>query len=428
LELFVKVLNENPLVSILLPLLFLMPLLAWSQTAPSLPFSVYPLYDESGEPDKCGFDPEQAASLRKSLGDHWGYGYDDLLADLELWRSSPYVTIDSIGASVQNRAIWELTITADPVPARPRRTIHIHARTHPGEVQSWWVTREIIKILLAEDDFSRSVRDSCVFYIIPMYNPDGVELGYPRENANGIDIESNWNKYPLQPEVAALRKRFYELMTSGAPIEIALNMHSAYGTSRYFVYHAAAGSSDEYAMLQKQFIEGTRAHFPGGIRPWDYFVSWKTGTATQYPESWFWMNYHESVMALTYEDMNDPSAGEFDRTAHAIVQGIIDYLGRSKTHVAASPLPAPAAFVLEQNYPNPFNAATTITWQLPGDGPVSVRLYDLLGRERAVLFEGIQMAGRHALRWDASGWPSGVYFIGMQAGRYRAIRQAVIAR
>ena len=42
--------------------------------------------------------------------------------------------------------------------------------------------------------------------IIPMINPDGVELEYNRENANGIDIESNWNTYPHQPEVQALRQ------------------------------------------------------------------------------------------------------------------------------------------------------------------------------------------------------------------------------
>jgi hypothetical protein len=424
-----KILHANPRVLVLLYFPFLMPVLSNAQVpGESLPFAADLRFAESDELDKCGFDPEQAAALRKTLGDHWGYGYDDLLTDLQIWQNNPYVTIDSIGASVQNRALWELTITADSAPINPRRTVYIHARTHPGEVQSWWVTKEIITILLAEDDFARSVRDSCVFYIIPMYNPDGVELEYPRENANGIDIESNWNKSSVQPEVAALRSRFQTLMTSRAPIEIALNMHSAYGTNRYFVYHDAAGTSASYAVLQRQFIEGTRAWFPGGIRPWSHYISWKTGTATQYPESWFWLNYRESVMALTYEDMNDPSAGAFDRTANAIVHGIIDYLGRSRTQVVASAPPVPAAFILEQNYPNPFNTATTIPYQLALDGPVSVRLYDLLGREVALLFEGNQTAGRHSLRWDATGWPSGVYYISLQAGMYRGVKQAVIVR
>jgi len=408
---------------------FSLPALAFSQTNDyRLPFSAGYLLDESGNPDKCGFDPELSERLLKTLGEHWGYGYDSLLVDLQGWQNSPYVTIDSIGASVQNRAIWELTITADTILLKPRRRVYIHARTHPGEVQSWWVTRGMIHILLAEDEYSRSVRDSCVFHIVPMYNPDGVELEYPRENANGIDIESNWNKYPVQPEVAVLRKRFYELMTSGAPIEVALNMHSAYGTKRYFVYHDAAGTSADYAALQRQFIEDTRAFFPGGIQPWSFFVSWKNGTATQYPESWFWLNYRASVMALTYEDMNDPSAGDFYRTAHALVRGIMAYLNRKSTKVSTTVTPALSGMVLEQNYPNPFNPVTTITYQLEQNAPVGIRIYDMQGRERAVLFEGTQTAGRHSVTWDATGWPSGVYYIGMQAGTYRGIKQAVLVR
>ena len=62
-----------------------------------------------------------------------------------------------------------------------------------------------------------------------MHNPDGVELGYPRENANGIDIESGWDDLVLQPEVSALKNRFIDLMIPVAnPIKVALNMHSAY--------------------------------------------------------------------------------------------------------------------------------------------------------------------------------------------------------
>ncbi|MCI0694542.1 hypothetical protein L0337_21345 [candidate division KSB1 bacterium] len=43
-----------------------------------------------------------------ALGPGWGYNYDSLLVDLKTWRQSPYVVIDSVGASVQNRALWRL--------------------------------------------------------------------------------------------------------------------------------------------------------------------------------------------------------------------------------------------------------------------------------------------------------------------------------
>ncbi|MCK5453584.1 MAG: hypothetical protein KAJ16_04440, partial [Calditrichia bacterium] len=255
-------------------------------------------------------------------GPHWGYGYDSLLADLPRWAQSSYVTIDSLGASVQNRALWQLTITADSPPTEPRRTVHVHARTHPNEVQGWWVTDELINLLLSEDPFSQFIREKCVFYIIPMYNPDGVELEYPRENANGVDLESNWNANPVEPEVAVLRQRFTDLMASTAPIEVAMNMHSAWVGKRYFVYHDTAGTSVAFTILEQDFIGGVRYYYLTGIEPWNYFISWTSGTPLVYPESWFWLNHAEAVMALTYEDMNSASAGNYDITAYALLHGV----------------------------------------------------------------------------------------------------------
>ena len=85
--------------------------------------------------DKCGLPHPDT---EKTEIDNWGYGYADLLADLEVWDESPYLSIDSLGASVQNRALWQLTITADEMAIEPKKVIFIHARTHPNEVQAWW--------------------------------------------------------------------------------------------------------------------------------------------------------------------------------------------------------------------------------------------------------------------------------------------------
>ncbi|MGQ9798859.1 MAG: hypothetical protein ACUVRG_06140, partial [Ignavibacterium sp.] len=160
-----------------------------------------------------------------------------------------------------------------------------------------------------------------------MYNPDGVELGYPRRNANNVDLESNWFTFPNEPEVAALKARFISLMSSTNPIEVELNMHSSSLCKRYFVYHDSAGTSTQFALMQQNFIEGIRAYYPNGIEPWNYYVSWTGGNPMKYPESWFWYYYGESVMALTYEDMYQCSGtGNFNITANAILRGVMDYM------------------------------------------------------------------------------------------------------
>ncbi|MFC1620462.1 M14 family zinc carboxypeptidase [Candidatus Neomarinimicrobiota bacterium] len=353
--------------------------------------------------------------MSMELGDGFGYGYDTLLEDLERWGQSAYATIDSVGASVQNRTIWQLTITNAIENDHPRRTVFIHARTHPIEVQSTWVTNEIINLLLSEGPSIQALRDSVVFYIIPMLNPDGVELGYYRENAHGIDIESNWSiPHLVEPEVAAIRLRLTELMNSEAPIEVALNMHSAYACKRYFVFHDSAGTSLYFTTLEKQFIESVRSYFPAGIEPWNYYVSWRYSTPTRYPESWFWMNYGEAVMALTYEDMNCDTASAFDSTARALIFGVRDFLGLSTLVNIAERDNLPTQYILEQNYPNPFNSSTVLRFSFPESIDANIFIYDIRGRLVNVLRNGPGPAGQRQVRWDGRDTfgrelPSGVY-------------------
>jgi len=76
---------------------------------------------------------------------------------------------------------------------------------------------------------------------------------------------------------------------------------------------------------------------------------------------------------------------------------------------------APRSFELLANYPNPFNPTTTITYQLPQASRVSIRVFDVLGRQVAQLLDGNVEAGRHTLRWEASGYASGLYIYRMVA-------------
>ncbi len=70
----------------------------------------------------------------------------------------------------------------------------------------------------------------------------------------------------------------------------------------------------------------------------------------------------------------------------------------------------PAEFALEQNYPNPFNPMTIIAFALPKSGPVSLDLFNVLGQKVSTLVEGDFPAGQHEIEFDASGYPSGIYF------------------
>jgi hypothetical protein len=79
----------------------------------------------------------------------------------------------------------------------------------------------------------------------------------------------------------------------------------------------------------------------------------------------------------------------------------------------------PQEFRLGQNYPNPFNPSTVIPFELAEAGQVSISIYDVTGRIVKVLLDRSMYAGKHTIQWDATGIPSGLYFVKMEAGAMR---------
>lgn len=88
----------------------------------------------------------------------------------------------------------------------------------------------------------------------------------------------------------------------------------------------------------------------------------------------------------------------------------------------------PVTFELAQNYPNPFNPQTTINYQLPKDVFVTVKIYDMLGREVAMLVNQSQKAGYYSVVWNASQVSSGIYFYKMNAGDFSSIKKMVVLK
>jgi hypothetical protein len=88
----------------------------------------------------------------------------------------------------------------------------------------------------------------------------------------------------------------------------------------------------------------------------------------------------------------------------------------------------PQSFLLHQNYPNPFNPTTTIEYDLPTLGEVSIRVFNVIGNEVAVLVNTVQNPGRKAISFDASGLATGVYFYRLQAGEFTQTRRLTLVK
>lgn len=83
---------------------------------------------------------------------------------------------------------------------------------------------------------------------------------------------------------------------------------------------------------------------------------------------------------------------------------------------------------LFDNYPNPFNPSTTISFALQQDGPITLRVFDVLGREVAELANGPATAGKHQFRFNANGLASGKYYFRLEAGNYVDTRMMTLIK
>jgi hypothetical protein len=83
---------------------------------------------------------------------------------------------------------------------------------------------------------------------------------------------------------------------------------------------------------------------------------------------------------------------------------------------------------LEQNYPNPFNPTTTIRFHLPHREFVSLRVFDVLGREVAMLINEVRNSGEYEFQWDASNMSSGVFVYRLRAGEFVSARRMILIR
>jgi hypothetical protein len=106
---------------------------------------------------------------------------------------------------------------------------------------------------------------------------------------------------------------------------------------------------------------------------------------------------------------------------------LVDFNG-TPTNITEFGNAAPKEYSLSHNYPNPFNPTTTISFQLPALSRISLKVYDLLGREIAMLVNEQRPIGNYSVKWDASNLPSGVYFYQLRAGAFTETKKLVLLK
>ncbi|MFZ1519289.1 MAG: T9SS type A sorting domain-containing protein [Ignavibacteriaceae bacterium] len=127
--------------------------------------------------------------------------------------------------------------------------------------------------------------------------------------------------------------------------------------------------------------------------------------------------------SYSYTDNSVTNGKYYYRLKQVDLNGAFAYSEIIEVNVAA-----PIDFALTQNYPNPFNPSTIISYSIPQNSFVTLKVYDILGNEIAVLVNDTKSAGKYDVQFDASGLSNGVYFYTIKADNFTSTKKMILMK
>jgi hypothetical protein len=135
--------------------------------------------------------------------------------------------------------------------------------------------------------------------------------------------------------------------------------------------------------------------------------------------------YYLDTMKLTYPTTRPAYKGaDGGQPAGSLMPWNLTVLGVGTAHGQS----VPQEFSLNQNYPNPFNPSTIISYQLPSNNHVSLKVYDMIGREVATLVNEVKEAGSYEATFNASKLSSGIYFYQLKSGQFSSVKKMMLIK
>lgn len=121
-------------------------------------------------------------------------------------------------------------------------------------------------------------------------------------------------------------------------------------------------------------------------------------------------------------------SGTIQSFTNVAVNQIITIIEGQSIYVKNLNVGTPEKYILEQNYPNPFNQTTVINYQIPLSGRVILKVYDISGKEIAVLLDSYQNSGGYSITFNADKLTSGIYFYNLQTDNFTETKKMILVK
>lgn len=198
-----------------------------------------------------------------------------------------------------------------------------------------------------------------------------------------------------------------------------INVSASPVVSLSFYHMYAVENTYDYAMVEVSSNNGNTwqpvVEYTGTLSSWTQ----QTLDITRYAN-------RSTQMKVRFRVVSDPSTTADGWYVDDIV--INTYCVSGLTGISNNNTGVPQVFALEQNYPNPFNPSTSIKYQIPKQAIVSIKVFDILGREVATLVNEKKDAGFYEVNFDASNFASGMYFYKITAGEFVSTKKMALIK
>lgn len=139
------------------------------------------------------------------------------------------------------------------------------------------------------------------------------------------------------------------------------------------------------------------------------------------------VTYAEGIGITSYCSGEPPPCESYTTLTGCVLNGVV-YGDTLLTGVEQISTNIPDKFYLAQNYPNPFNPETVISFAVPKSSFVSLKIYNILGNETAVLVNEEMQTGYYNYKWNGQNFPSGIYYYKLEADKFSETRKMILVK
>ena len=216
-------------------------------------------------------------------------------ADVREWYSNAikgkeaFAQLGQFGTSTLGRTLPVINIGNGD--SNGKDVVVLLTRQHPPEVTGFYAFQTFLSTILKVSELSKSFLDKYHVIAFPIMNPDGVDLGHWRHNANGVDTNRDWSVY-RQKEIREATKYIYKhLKTNNAKLVLGLDFHSTY-EDVFYTNEIREGTA--VPNFTEDWFKALESNIP------DYKVNEASSNSTK-PVSKGWFLYGHNAVGITYE-------------------------------------------------------------------------------------------------------------------------------